>query len=138
MWPRRTAVSYRCTAVPLLRELRYIDTPDIFGWTALHYAVHHGQMDASVALLGHDANLIIRSRTTHYNRPDLPPGVTALHLAAARGSLTLVKLLLRAYVSAAEPEARGSLTVARGQGSGARGFLTLARDRGSEARGSLT
>ena len=77
----------------------YVDVLDAFGWAPLHYAVQQGQAEAIAVLLSQDANIVARTFVVHLRHQELPAGMTPLHLAAAQGSLPLVKLLLRTYVS---------------------------------------
>ncbi len=81
----------------------YVQCVDMYGWSALHHACAHKQEASVSTLLGYDANLIARTFTqTDRTASDyyfLPSGVTPLHIAAAQGNLSMITLLLRAYVS---------------------------------------
>lgn len=43
-----------------------MDILDLYGYTPLHYAAVMGHLDAVSTLLSHDANLIARTLTVHY------------------------------------------------------------------------
>lgn len=77
----------------------YPNSMDLWGATAMHHATWTGQHAVVSALMACDAGLIPRTLRICPEWPSLPPGVTPLHLAAHRGSLLMVKHLLRAYVS---------------------------------------
>eukprot|EP00195_Chlamydomonas_chlamydogama_P015465 CAMPEP_0202897776 /NCGR_PEP_ID=MMETSP1392-20130828/6466_1 /ASSEMBLY_ACC=CAM_ASM_000868 /TAXON_ID=225041 /ORGANISM="Chlamydomonas chlamydogama, Strain SAG 11-48b" /LENGTH=1220 /DNA_ID=CAMNT_0049583519 /DNA_START=338 /DNA_END=4001 /DNA_ORIENTATION=+ len=76
---------------------RYVDVMDDDGWTPLHTATYCGSDTAMSLLISYDANLIARTRLYTDRAKDMPAGVSPLHIASSRGSLQLVRLVLRAY-----------------------------------------
>lgn len=77
--------------------IKYINCLDAFGWSPLHYAVNANDEACSATLLSYGCNLIQRTLVFHDKYTHMPPGVTALHIAAVAGNLPLITLLLRAY-----------------------------------------
>lgn len=69
------------------------------GFTALHLAVTHGQLEVMKLLLQHGASLHARTTEQIYQPVWASSGATPLHLAAARASRQLCMALLQAYVS---------------------------------------
>ncbi len=69
------------------------------GFTALHLAVAHGQLEVMQLLLQHGASLRARTTEQIYQPVWASSGATPLHLAAARASTKLCMVLLQAYVS---------------------------------------
>lgn len=78
-------------------NVKYINCVDVYGWTSLHYAVYDANEACTIALLSQSANLIARTLICHDKYPTMPPGVTALHVAAVQGNQAMITLLLRSY-----------------------------------------
>ncbi|GAX83212.1 hypothetical protein CEUSTIGMA_g10638.t1 [Chlamydomonas eustigma] len=76
---------------------RYVMSVDVYGWTPLHYATAYREELAVAVLLSYDAHLIARTYTPCDSHYYLPSGVTALHIAASHGDMSMISLLLRAY-----------------------------------------
>ncbi|XP_069688344.1 transient receptor potential channel pyrexia-like [Periplaneta americana] len=96
-----------------------INAVDAYGWTALHYAVRHCRNDlldlstSCTHLLLNDPRIDINKRTNQ-----LSFRVTALHLAAAVGNLTVLENLLsdkRTHVRALDSRQRNALHYAAEQ-----------------------
>ncbi len=88
------------------------NAPDIYGWTPLMRAVYEDRFEAVRALLG-NKSLRVNARDDR--------GATALHFAAARGSLNIAKSLLAHGADARATDAAGRTpaTVAAAEGHAA-------------------
>jgi len=88
------------------------NTSDIYGWTPLMRAVYEDRFEVVRVLLG-DKSLRLNAQDDR--------GETALHFAAARGSLEIVKLLLAhgADARATDSSGRTPATVAAAEGHAA-------------------
>jgi len=72
----------------LLTTIGYQDTEEWqCGWTALHYAAHHGHCEITDVLLDDDDFEEINATDTR--------GETALHLATSRGHVTVIEAILK-------------------------------------------
>ena len=94
-------VSYPDHGLFRTHSLRYVNLPDSYGRTALHYAAWVGDLAISDSLLTAGAHLTAQA-TSDCCDQELPcnSGSTALHLATLRGHVALVLLLLTSYVDA--------------------------------------
>ena len=94
-----SAVPHRCTAPH--PSSNGVNLGNNAGLTPLHLAVWGRRSGIMQVLLQHDADIMVRSGVQL--QPDIllpcTAGSTPLHLAAARGSVEICKLLLKTHVS---------------------------------------
>lgn len=96
--PPRTGPIPEDLIPPNKPDTKLIDLQNLSGFTALHYAVWAGEMEALRALISFDATLTVKSGTMGVDWITCDPGATPLHLAAMKGDMELCRLLLAAYV----------------------------------------
>lgn len=98
-------IVYSCARPSLPR--RYIDVRAAMGFTAIHMAASQGHWQAVMVLLQYGASLGVRCHGVLRADFSVParwrPNSTPLHIAAARGSTSMVKHMLQAFVSSLPP-----------------------------------
>lgn len=84
---------------PHSTRVRFVDRHNAAGLTALHAAALRGSTATAAALIRGGADIFSRTTSPRAGVPcplPLPPGSTAMHIAALQGDLPLVRLLLEA------------------------------------------
>ncbi len=69
------------------------------GLTALHYAVHDDWFDAVKLLLSYGADINAQAEFPDLEWGTVSAGDTPMHVAAARGSIEAIRILLKGFVS---------------------------------------
>ncbi|KAI1496861.1 ankyrin repeat-containing domain protein [Biscogniauxia marginata] len=102
--------------------------PDAEPWTPLHTALCCGQQEAALLLISRGANLLVRR--------DEPGGrgITALHIAAARGMSQVVRLLVEKHfpVDVVDSSAITPMVYAARNGHGCHTTMPLLRQLGAD------
>ena len=107
----RSCALYSCTHMRMRDRCsdvcRFIDVRAAMGFTAMHMAASQGHWQAVVVLLQHGAALAVRCHGVLRADFSVParwrPNSTPLHIAAARGSTSMVKHMLQAFVRSPPP-----------------------------------
>ncbi|KAI8474933.1 MAG: ankyrin repeat-containing domain protein [Monoraphidium minutum] len=68
------------------------------GLTALHYAVHEEQYDAIKLLLAYGADINTQAEYPDLDWATVNAGDTSMHVAAAKGSIESIRILLKGFV----------------------------------------
>lgn len=87
--------------LPLLMvSCRLVELGNHAGLTALHYAVFCDQIEVMQQLLAADADITVQAEFPDLDWGSVNAGDTAMHIAANKGNIDSIQILLRAYVSA--------------------------------------
>jgi ankyrin repeat protein len=81
------------------------------GLTALHYAVHCDELEVVQLLLAADSDITAQAEFPDLDWGTVNAGDTVMHIAASRGSIDCIQILLRAYVSAGQAAAAAMMKV---------------------------
>jgi ankyrin repeat protein len=105
----------------LLAQHADVDAPQADGMTALHWAAHHDDLDAAVALLEAGARATVSNRY----------GVTPLSIACTNGNAAMVARLLDAGVQAGAALPGGETALMTAARTGSLPTVTLLLSRGA-------
>ena len=78
---------------------RLVELGNHAGLTALHYAVHCDELEAVQLLLAADADITAQAEFPDLDWGTVNAGDTVMHIAATKGNIDCIQILLRAYVS---------------------------------------
>lgn len=78
---------------------RLVELGNHAGLTALHYAVHCDELEAVQLLLAADADITAQAEFPDLDWSTVNAGDTVMHIAATKGNIDCIQILLRAYVS---------------------------------------
>jgi ankyrin repeat protein len=67
--------------------------------TALHYAVHCDELEVVQLLLAADSDITAQAEFPDLDWGTVNAGDTVMHIAATKGNIDCIQILLRAYVS---------------------------------------
>ncbi|KAF6259018.1 ankyrin repeat-containing domain protein [Scenedesmus sp. NREL 46B-D3] len=76
---------------------RLVEMGNHAGLTALHYAVHCEELEVVQQLLAADSDITVQAEFPDLDWGTVNAGDTVMHIAAAKGNIDCIQLLLRAY-----------------------------------------
>lgn len=90
----------RCCFVRLALCFRLLEQGNHAGLTALHYAVYCEQHEVVAQLVAQDADITAQAEFPDLDWGCINAGDTAMHIAAHKGNIDAIQIMLKAYVSA--------------------------------------
>lgn len=78
---------------------RLLEQGNHAGLTALHYAVYCDRLEVAQQLIAHNADIAAQAEFPDLDWAAVNAGDTCMHIAASKGNIEMIQILLRAYVS---------------------------------------